>query len=225
MRRPPTRTTECFVTFSCFILCHPLGTTLDPPSGTLLSQVPSRVSHSMIAERFLDKEMKPKAWSGDSQTPWYILCVDNPPEELCYLRALSRRVCTIWRRSNRSWPFENFLCLAPRVVIAHRRETTVCKSMLQGNDTKQGKNGGEMANWAHVGRNNTNKAANSFVDCYTNSFVDCYTRAKSRSTVRPQSDGSNRLIRTINTHFLKCCVQISSYRHGTYNLLEMFAPP
>ena len=30
---------------------------------------------------------------------------------------LSRRVCTIRSHSNRSWPFENFLCLAPRVVV------------------------------------------------------------------------------------------------------------
>ena len=30
---------------------------------------------------------------------------------------LSRCVCTIRSHSNRSWPFENFLCLAPRVVV------------------------------------------------------------------------------------------------------------
>ena len=33
---------------------------------------------------------------------------------------LSRRVCTIRSHSNRSWPFENFLSLAPRVVVATR---------------------------------------------------------------------------------------------------------
>ena len=43
-----------------FYIMFPLGATLDPPSGTLLSQVLSQVSHSMIAECHSDREMKPK---------------------------------------------------------------------------------------------------------------------------------------------------------------------
>ena len=51
-----TSTSTCFST-------HGLMTCLatDPPRETFLSQVQSRVSHSMNAERILDKEMKPKA--------------------------------------------------------------------------------------------------------------------------------------------------------------------